>query len=127
MEQNENDSIEFKVIQLAADKFAVKHPCILSEMKTIKIGEDVCIIYSNNTDPGVYSARLLDLWQEGNVLYLKLWNYQKSRVQMYLQDLSKDESLFLFVSMPFITQLSKVMTLKIIPEDNGAIPHQTNR
>ena len=127
MEQNENDSIELKVIQLAADTYVVQHPCILAEMKTIKIGEDVCIIYSNDTDPVVYPARILDLWQAGNVLYLKLWNYRKDKMEMYLQDLSKDESQFLFVSMPFITQLSEVMTLKINPEDNGAIPHQTNR
>ena len=116
MERNENDSIELKVIQLAADSYAIQHPCILSEMKTVRIGEDLCIIYSNNTDPIVYPARLLDLWQEGNVLYLKLWNYQKSRVQMYLQDLSKDESLFLFVSMPFIIQLSEEIAGKSISE-----------
>ena len=127
MEQNENDSIELKVIQLAADTYVVQHPCILTEMKTVRIGEDFCIIYSNNTDPVVYSARILDLWQVGNVLYLKLWNYRKDKMEMYLQDLSKDESQFLFVSMPFITQLSEVMTLKINSEDNGAIPHQTNR
>jgi hypothetical protein len=107
MERNENDSIELKVIQLAADKYVVQHPCILAEMKTIKIGEDVCIIYSNNTDPLVYSARILDLWQKGNVLYLKLWNYQKKKMEMYLQDLRKDESLFLFVSMTFIDCLSE--------------------
>lgn len=127
MEQNENDSIELKVIQLAADSYAIQHPCILSEMKTLIIGEDVCIIYSNETDPIIYPARLLDLWQKGNVLYLKLWNYHKNKMEMYLQDLSKDESLFLFVSMPFITQLSEVMTLKINPKDNGAIAHQNTR
>lgn len=116
MEQNENDSIELKVIQLAADTYVVQHPCILSEMKTVRIGEDLCIIYSNNTDPVVYSARILDLWQDGNVLYLKLWNYHKNIMQMYLQDLSKDDSLFLFISKPFITQLSEAMTGKSYPE-----------
>lgn len=121
------NTIGLNVSQLAADTFSVKHPCILSEMKTIKIGEDLCIIYSNETDPIIYPARLLDLWQKGDVFYLKLWNYRKDKMEMYLQNLSKDESLFLFVSMQFITQLSEVMTLKIIPEDNGAIPHQTNR
>lgn len=102
MERNENYSIGLYVIQLAADTYVVQHPCILAEMKTFKIGEDVCIIYSNNTDPVVYTARILDLWQEKNVLYLQLWNHQKNKMEMYLQDLSKEESLFLFVSMPFI-------------------------
>jgi len=126
MEQSENDSIELKVIQLAVDKYVVQHPCILTEMKTVRIGEDFCIIYSNNTDPVVYPARLLDLWQVGNVLYLKLWNYRKDKMEMYLQDLSKDESLFLFVSMPFITQLAEIMTVKSNTENNNDIPTKTN-
>jgi len=127
MERNENDSIELKVIQLAADTYAIQHPCILAEMKTVRVGEDLCIIYSNNTDPVVYSARILDLWQEGNVLYLKLWNYHKNKMEMYLQDLSKDESLFLFISMPFLIQLSEVMTIKTNPENNQTVPIHTLR
>ena len=110
MERIVNDSIGLKAIQLAADTFSVKHPCILSEMKEVKIGEDICIIFPNNTDPLVYPARILDLWQKGDVLYLKLWNYRKDKMEMYLQDLSKDESLFLFVSMPFVSKMSKVFT-----------------
>ena len=125
MERNENDSIGLNIIQLAADTYVVQHPCILAEMKTIKIGEDFCIIYSNNTDPVVYLARILDLWQVGNVLYLKLWNYRKDKMEMYLQDLSKDESLFLFVSMLFINQLSKIMTGISYLENNNDIPTKT--
>lgn len=121
MERNENDSIGLYVIQLAADTYVVQHPCILAEMKTIKIGEDVCIIYSNNTDPVVYTARILDFWQEKNVLYLQLWNHQKNKMEMYLQDLSKEESLFLFVSMPFIDCLGalKDLATKEFPERNN--------
>ena len=126
MEQNENDSIELKVIKLASDKFAVKHPCILSEMKILIIGEDVCIIYSNNTDPVVYSARILDLWQEKNVLYLQLWNHQKDKMEVYLQNLQDDFSLFYFVSMSFITQLAEIMTVKNNTENNNGIPTKTN-
>ena len=126
MERIENDSIGLKVIQLAADTFVIQHPCILSPMKTVSLGEDVCIIYSNNTDPVVYSARILDLWQVGNVLYLKLWNYRKYKMEMYLQDLSKDESLFLFVSMPFIAQLSEIMTGINYLENDNDIPTKTN-
>lgn len=126
MEQNEIDSIELKVIQLAADTYVVQHPCILAEMKTLRIGEDLCIIYSNETDPLVYPARLLDLWHKNDVLYLKLWNYKNSKMEMYLQDLSKDESLFLFVSMPFITQLSEIMTGISFPENINDIQTKTN-
>jgi len=126
MERNENDSIGLNVIQLAADTYVVQHPCILTEMKTVRIGEDFCIIYSNNTDPVVYSARILDLWQNGDVLYLKLWNYQKNIVQMYLQDLNNDECLFLFVSMSFITQLIKVMSGKSYPEISQEVLTKTN-
>ena len=126
MEQNENDSIELKVIQLAADMYAIQHQSIIAPMKTVKIGEDLFIIYSNTVDPVIYPARLLDMWQEGNVLYLKLWNYQKKKMEMYLQDLSKDESLFLFASMPFIAQLAEIMTVKRNTENNNDIPTKTN-
>jgi len=72
-------------------------------MKTIKIGEVLYIIYSGTVDPVIYTARLLDLWQINDVLYLKLWNYKKNKMEMYLV---KGDSPFLFVSMSFIDCLS---------------------
>ncbi|MBN1969731.1 MAG: hypothetical protein JW870_10215 [Candidatus Delongbacteria bacterium] len=126
MERNENDSLELKVIQLTADTYAIQHQSIIAPMKTVKIGEDLFIIYSNTVDPVIYPARLLDIWQEGNVLYLKLWNCQKNEMQIYLQDLNKDECLFLFVSIPFITQLIKIMTDKSYPEISHEVLTKTN-
>jgi hypothetical protein len=105
MSENVNIPSGLKLIQLASDTYVIRHPCLLSPMKTVKIGEDLCIIYSNDDDPRLYTAQLLDLWQKKDVLYLKLWNYKKNKMEMYLV---KDDSpfLFLFVSMTFIDCLS---------------------
>jgi hypothetical protein len=107
-----NTSNGLRLIQLSSDTYAVQHPCLLSPMKTVKIGGDLFIIYSNTVDPVIYSARLLDLWQKGDVLYLKLWNFNKNKMEMYWQNLRKDESLFLFVSMPFINYLGEIKVRK---------------
>jgi hypothetical protein len=110
-----------RLIQVASDKYVIQHQCILSPMKTVTLGKDLFIIFSNTNDPVIFPAKVLDLWLKGNVLYLKLWNYQKKKMEMYLQDLSMDESLFLFVFMPFITQLSELMTDKSNPLNNKDI------
>lgn len=73
----------------------------------------------------MYPARLMDVWQKGDVLYLKLWNYQKNSMQIYL--LSNGENLFFFVSMSFINQMSKLMTGKNNPENNQENPAKINK
>ena len=103
--ENVNNPNGLKLIQLASDTYVIQHPCLLSQMKTIKIGEVLYIIYSGTVDPVIYTARLLEVWQKGDVLYLKTWNYQKNKMQMYLV---KDDSPFLFVSMSFIDCLSEL-------------------
>ena len=87
-------------------------------MKTVKIGEDMLIIYPDTIDPLIYFARLLELWQEGDVLFLKLWNYQKGKWELYTQDLTTEDSLFSFVSIPFVTKLLKVITGGCNPESS---------
>jgi hypothetical protein len=85
-------------------------------MKTVKIGEEMLIIYPDTVDPSIYPARLLELWQEGDVLYLKLWNYNKDKWELHAQDLTTEECLFSFISLPFITKLAEVMTGRCNPE-----------
>jgi hypothetical protein len=85
-------------------------------MKTVKIGEELLIIYPDTIDPLIYPAKLLELWQEGDVLYLKLWNYNKDKWELHAQDLTTEECLFSFISLPFITKLAEVMTGRCNPE-----------
>jgi hypothetical protein len=112
MGNDAENRVGMRVIQLDVDTYAIQHPCILAPMNTVRTDEDFCIVYPNQFAPIAYPAKLLNVWQEGDVLYLQVWNYYKDKMEMYLQDLSKDESLFLFVSMPFISQLLDIMINK---------------
>jgi hypothetical protein len=112
MGTNARNTVGLKLIQLSSDTYAIQHQCILSPMKTVKIGEEMLIIYPDTIDPLIYPAKLLELWQEGDVLFLKLWNYHKLKWQIYTQDLTKEDSLFSFVSIPFITKLAEVMAVR---------------
>jgi hypothetical protein len=76
------------------------------------------IIYPDTIDPLIYPAKLLEIWQEGDVLYLKLWNYNKDKWEFYAQDLTTEDCLFSFVSIPFITKLAEVMTCRCKPESS---------
>jgi len=112
MGNNARNTVGLKLIQLASDTYVIQHQCLLAPMKTIKIGEEMLIIYPDTVDPLIYPAKLLELWQEGDVLFLKLWNYHKLKWQIYTQDLTKEDSLFSFVSIPFITKLAEVLTVR---------------
>lgn len=103
------NTVGLKLIQIEADTYVIQHQCLLSPMKTVKIGEEMLIIYPDTVDPLIYPVRLLELWQEGDVLFLKLWNYHKLKWQIYTQDLTKEDCLFSFVSVPFITKMAEVM------------------
>lgn len=116
MGTNARNTVGLKLIQLASDTYVIQHQCLLAPMKTVKIGEEMLIIYPDTIDPLIYPAKLLELWQEGDVLFLKLWNYHKLKWQIYTQDLTKEDSLFSFVSIPFITKLAEVMTGRRNPE-----------
>ena len=118
MGTNARNTVGLKLIQLASDTYVIQHQCLLAPMKTVKIGEEMLIIYPDTIDPLIYPAKLLELWQEGDVLFLKLWNYHKLKWQIYTQDLTKEDSLFSFVSIPFITKLAEVMTCRCNPESN---------
>ena len=74
MGTNARNTVGLKLIQLSSDTYAIQHQCLLAPMKTVKIGEELLIIYPDTIDPLIYPAKLLELWQEGDVLYLKLWN-----------------------------------------------------
>ncbi len=74
------------------------------------------IIYPDTVDPSIYPAKLLELWQWGDVLYLKLWNYNKDKWELYAQDLTTEDCLFSFISLPFITKMAEVMTCRCNPE-----------
>jgi hypothetical protein len=119
MGTNARNTVGLKLIQLASDTYAIQHQCLLAPMKTVKIGEEMLIIYPDTVDPSIYPAKLLELWQEGDVLYLKLWNYNKFKWQIYTQDLTTEQNLFTFVSLPFITKLSELMTDKCVLESNA--------
>lgn len=116
MGTNARNTVGLKLIQLASDTYAIQHQCLLAPMKTVKIGEPMLIIYPDTVDPSIYPAKLLELWQEGDVLYLKLWNYKKDKWELHAQDLTTEDCLFSFVSMPFITKLAEVMTCRCNPE-----------
>lgn len=116
MGTNARNTVGLKLIQLASDTYVIQHQCLLAPMKTVKIGEEMLIIYPDTIDPLIYPARLLELWQEGDVLFLKLWNYHKLKWQIYTQDLTTEDCLFSFISLPFITKLAEVMTFRCNPE-----------
>jgi hypothetical protein len=116
MGTNARNTVGLKLIQLASDTYAIQHQCLLAPMKTVKIGEPMLIIYPDTVDPSIYPAKLLELWQEGDVLYLKLWNYKKDKWELHAQDLTTEDCLFSFVSMPFITKLAEIMTCRCNPE-----------
>jgi len=116
MGTNARNTVGLKLIQLASDTYVIQHQCLLAPMKTVKIGEEMLIIYPDTIDPLIYPAKLLELWQEGDVLFLKLWNYHKLKWQIYTQDLTKEDSLFSFISLPFITKLAEVKTGRCNPE-----------
>lgn len=116
MGTNAKNTVGLKLIQLSSDTYAIQHQCLLSPMKTVKIGEELLITYPDTIDPLIYPARLLELWQEGDVLYLKLWNYSKRKWELHAQDLTTEECLFSFISLPFITKLAEVMTCRCNPE-----------
>ena len=110
MGTNARNTVGLKLIQLASDTYVIQHQCLLAPMKTVKIGEELLIVYPDTIDPLIYPARLLELWQEGDVLFLKLWNYHKFKWQLYTQDLTTENCLFSFMSIAFITKLADVMT-----------------
>jgi len=112
MGTNARNTVGLKLIQLSSDTYSIQHQCLLAPMKTIKIGEEMLIVYPDTIDPLIYPAKLLELWQEGDVLFLKLWNYHKFKWQIYTQDLTKEDCLFSFVSIPFITKLAKIMAVR---------------
>ena len=116
MGTNARNTVGLKLIQLASDTYAIQHQCLLAPMKTVKIGEPMLIIYPDTVDPSIYPAKLLELWQEGDVLYLKLWNYKKDKWELHAQDLTTEECLFSFISLPFLTKLAEVMTCRCKPE-----------
>jgi hypothetical protein len=116
MGTNARNTVGLKLIQLASDTYAIQHQCLLAPMKTVKIGEELLIIYPDTVDPSIYPAKLLELWQWGDVLYLKLWNYKKDKWELHAQDLTTEDCLFSFVSIPFITKLADVMTGRFKPE-----------
>lgn len=116
MGTNARNTVGLKLIQLASDTYVIKHQCLLSPMKTVKIGEEMLIIYPDTVDPSIYPAKLLELWQWGDVLYLKLWNYKKDKWELHAQDLTTEDCLFSFISLPFITKLAEVMTVRCNPE-----------
>lgn len=118
MGTNARNTVGLKLIQLASDTYVIQHQCLLSPMKTVKIGEPMLIIYPDTVDPSIYPAKLLELWQEGDVLYLKLWNYKKDKWELHAQDLTTEDCLFSFISLPFITKLAEVMTCRCNPESN---------
>jgi len=122
MGTNARNTVGLKLIQLSSDTYAVKHQCLLAPMKTVKIGEPMLIIYPDTVDPSIYPAKLLELWQEGDVLYLKLWNYKKDKWELHAQDLTTEDCLFSFISLPFITKLAEVMTCRC----NSESPVATN-
>ncbi len=116
MGTNARNTVGLKLIQLASDTYVIQHQCLLAPMKTVKIGEPMLIIYPDTVDPSIYPAKLLELWQEGDVLYLKLWNYNKDKWELHAQDLTTEDCLFSFISLPFITKLAEVMTCRCNPE-----------
>ena len=116
MGTNARNTVGLKLIQLASDTYAIQHQCLLAPMKTVKIGEPMLIIYPDTVDPSIYHAKLLELWQEGDVLYLKLWNYKKDKWELHAQDLTTEDCLFSFISLPFLTKLAEVMTCRCKPE-----------
>jgi len=116
MGTNARNTVGLKLIQLSSDTYAIQHQCLLAPMKTVKIGEEMLIVYPDTIDPLIYPAKLLELWQEGDVLFLKLWNYNKNKWEIYTQDLTTEDCLFSFVSIPFITKLAEVMTGRCNPE-----------
>ena len=116
MGTNARNTVGLKLIQLSSDTYAIQHQCLWSPMKTVKIGEEMLIIYPDTVDPSIYPAKLLELWQEGDVLYLKLWNYNKDKWELHAQDLTTEDCLFSFISLPFITKLAEVMTCRCNPE-----------
>jgi len=118
MGTNARNTVGLKLIQLSSDTYAIQHQCLLSPMKTVKIGEELLIIYPDTVDPLIYPAKLLELWQWGDVLYLKLWNFHKGKWELYAQDLTTEECLFSFVSLQFITKLSEAIPDKSILESN---------
>ena len=123
MGTNARNTVGLKLIQLASDTYAIQHQCLLAPMKTVKIGEPMLIIYPDTVDPSIYPAKLLELWQEGDVLYLKFWNYKKDKWELHAQDLTTEDCLFSFVSMPFITKLAEVMTCRCNPESPMVTKH----
>jgi len=123
MGTNARNTVGLRLIQLASDTYAIQHQCLLSPMKTVKIGEEMLIIYPDTVDPLIYPARLLELWQEGDVLYLKLWNYSKRKWELHAQDLTTEQSLFYFFSTSFITKLAEVMTCRCNPESPMVTKH----
>jgi len=118
MGTNARNTVGLKLIQLASDTYAIQHQCLLAPMKTVKIGEPILIIYPDTLDPIIYPAKLLELWQWGDVLYLKLWNYNKNKWELYAQDLTTEDCLFSFISMPFITRLAEARTVRSQPESS---------
>jgi len=116
MGTNARNTVGLKLIQLASDTYTIQHQCLLAPMKTVKIGEPMLIIYPDTVDPLIYPAKLLELWQWGDVLYLKLWNYKKDKWELHAQDLTTEDCLFSFISLPFITKLAEVMTFRCNPE-----------
>lgn len=112
MGNDAKNTVGLKVIQMDADTYAIQHPCILADMNTVRIDEDILVVYPNKFDPVIYPAKLMDVRQEGDILYLQVLNYFKGEKQFYLQDLSSDLSLFLFVPMTFVSQLLDIMINK---------------
>lgn len=110
------NTVGLKLIQLSSNTYVIQHQCLLSPMKTVKIGELMLIVYPDTIDPLIYPARLLELWQKGDVLYLKLWNFRKGKWELYAQDLTTEDCLFSFVTLLFITKLAEVMTGRGKPE-----------
>lgn len=119
MGTNAKNTVGLKLIQLSSDTYAIQHQCLLAPMKTVKIGEPMLIIYPDTLDPLIYPAKLLDLWQDGDVLYLKLWNFHKEKWELYAQDLTTEDCLFSFVSLSFIAKLVDVIPDKNILESHS--------
>jgi len=126
MGTNAKNTVGLKLIQLSSDTYAIQHQCLLSPMKTVKIGEEMLIIYPDTIDPLIYPAKLLELWQEGDVLFLKFWNYHKFKWQIYTQDLTTENCLFFFVSIPFISKLAKGVADQNINESKAANKQNRN-
>lgn len=85
-----------KLKYLSPDTIFLDFPFILSKNKKLKIGYPYLKIENWLADSHIQAVRLLDVWDNGNTVFLKIQDLQTSQTNTIASNLNYDDDFWLW-------------------------------